>query len=652
MTTSLTRLGWRPVLLLALAALIAAAAFAVATTQAAPPDDLAAAISLDNESDNVVKAGSTITVVVTTSYTVEGEDDPTTPDVDETVSSAQVPVDIDYSDFTLRSSGAFDFENSGRNSVVIDIDGTTGPDGSVASTVACTAPADDKVVDGIGTHTCALVAKTLAIEIRIPVGTPDGTFTISTENLVATVDDGDADTDDTKKLAASLDVTVGDVNEIDSVTFGVDTDQKDSIGKSGSTVLVLGVLNANGKAVANSSIASILVTTSVGDFSTALGGDEDCDEGPACTIDIEELTQTGGTSSAAIKITYTAPDEAGSADIDALVIATNGVLTEATPITITFAGDPETIAVAGPASTVLNVDSDDFDESGDGDDPDTRNTIALAVTSSDEVGNAVPVKRGRETVKVLNADGKAVAGTSGNLVFLNKAGADVDELADDAEEGADVVAKVEARIAVTAGEAVDAGDYTVQVKSGGFEASATVTLAGEAANVSLSSEGSGAFGTRVTLTATVTDADGNAAADGTAVSWVTPESDTLVTVSEGGKTKGGQASAVYVVFGTGASFVSAAAGSGSDVVVIGQGGAVAAPAETGAAGLSVVLADNYSTYVGSRSTSASALHRALGGNFSAIRLWNGSEWLRYSPGIPGGGVDFRIMQGDVLWLSR
>ena len=546
-----------------------------------------------------------------------------------------------------------------------DTDDSDGTD-QIANDDYTGGPYPKQKVEG-GVPVTKVISETTEPTIRIPVGTPDGTtLTISTDGWRVTPDvtfseeatgfsdnpftpDVDEsiqtfatpnfDSDNADDIKAEITITVGSVDAIGSVDLTA-KDDKTSVAQGGSTTLLISILKGNDSAAEPAQIASITIFALEGTLSSARPADR-CD-GAACDVSpgglAESVASAPGAAGApdttdSIPLTFTAPDKPGATQITAIVVGVDGSLYEVGPLTISYAGAADALSIAAPSSTILNVDSD-----GD------RDELTLEVSAADSADNDTGVPTRRRSAKVVDGDGKTVSGIESSVVDV------------DSNNDGDVD-KVEVRIDVTASDAIAAGDYTLQVKAGELEGSATITLAGDAANVALSSSGAPSFGSRVTITATVTDADGNAAADGTVVTWSTPDNNTLVEVSQSGATEAGAASAVYVVFGSGATFVAASAGSGSDVILIGSGapatsasaGDPAAPGDS-RVGLSVVLADSYSTWTRSRSTSASALHHSLGA-FSAILKWTGDGWVGYSPGTPG-SVDFRIMQGDVLWLSR
>ena len=204
-----------------------------------------------------------------------------------------------------------------------------------------------------------------------------------------------------------------------------------------------------------------------------------------------------------------------------------------------------------------------------------------------------------------------------------------------------------------------AGRYTIELGAGGLKTTQTFHISGPPASVSLSEPvGELETGGQLTLTATIADADGNAVPDGTRVTWQDRPigaSTVLVQLSAQGETKDGQASASYLVGALGAAYVSASAGSETDLrlITISQAGGGAA-AGSPAASLSNRRPGRYSTWQGAEPVSAAALLAALDG-VTALLLWTGDRWLSYGLAPNGqriaNSVNFRATSGATLWLA-
>ena len=181
-------------------------------------------------------------------------------------------------------------------------------------------------------------------------------------------------------------------------------------------------------------------------------------------------------------------------------------------------------------------------------------------------------------------------------------------------------------------------------------------------DVSASSTSSETIGDVITVTATVTDKDGNTVSDGTSVMFSASSMTGLAAIGTGhsGKaTKNGEASVKYAVVGAGNSVVSATAGDATGVVVITSTAGVAAeedaePVDCGLSGLNRL--SGFASWDCDADTTASALFSLLSSrDVTAIHLWNGSSWVRYSvvdgSEVPGSS-DFTITDGDNLYISN
>lgn len=198
----------------------------------------------------------------------------------------------------------------------------------------------------------------------------------------------------------------------------------------------------------------------------------------------------------------------------------------------------------------------------------------------------------------------------------------------------------------TAQQPLAAGDYTVAVTGASKSVNYTFTVVGAADSVTLSEIPADLQpGARVDITATVADADGNAVVDGTAVTITAStigSGTTLVAV--GGTdttTKDGEASVTFLVTGFGSFYVTANADNKSDVA---QGSITAMAAEEDAAPASPSegLSARNPGYTTWASDTPQQASAVLGdlAGFRSILLAQGTEWLRY------GIVDGRPIPGS------
>ena len=201
-----------------------------------------------------------------------------------------------------------------------------------------------------------------------------------------------------------------------------------------------------------------------------------------------------------------------------------------------------------------------------------------------------------------------------------------------------------------------AGQYTLEVRQAGLPwVSQTFQLVGGPAAVALDpNRVEIAPDSEFTVTATVSDADGNPVPDGTRVEWSEIASASGVTnVVQRSRTRvtaNGQVTATYRAVAPGRVTVAARVGELTGVTLVDVS---APPPPTLAALLSTTSANAYSAWTGAASVQVSDLLPSLEG-ISTISLWRTGRWLRY--GVSGGrlipgSTDFPIRPGDVLWLS-
>ena len=268
--------------------------------------------------------------------------------------------------------------------------------------------------------------------------------------------------------------------------------------------------------------------------------------------------------------------------------------------------------------------------------------------------------------KVTDAEGNDI---SRNLVDLRLGY--VGESTDDSEADDN---KRASAVILDVAKGTKPGVYTVEVSLVGVKDSAattTFTVAGSATNVDVmaSSTSSDTIGDVITVTATVSDKDGNTIADGTPVIFDVSEDTGLAAIGTGhgdgtaddpaAKTKGGKAMVKYAVVGAGSSVVSAEAGGATGVVVIkSTAGEEAddAMAEEEASVSCLSSLSGFSTWSCGVETSASEIFGLVSGRgATAVHLWNGSAWVRYSvvdgQEVPGSS-DFMVAENDILYISN
>ena len=616
-----------------------------------PPCFLELVLSLADDSDNVVQAGDSLTVEAKLVYI-----------------DFYRMLDIDEPG-RLSATGAVHWESNGRNRIGIPMQSLHDLGGA--------APCRSVTINGPTTWTCEL--DTEDSTIVVPIGTPDGVFTIhGAVNVYGLTYRG------------SLDVTVGNVDEVTSATLDFATDiapgdstdtptnnwtgddrpYPSSLNLGERTTFQLAVLNENDAASAAGEIDSIVLTTSAGSLSL-LNPNGVCvgDDGRSCQLPVNLLNATNSDN---IRIELAHPGQPGAATVRATVIAKDGEEFTPDPLSVIFLGPPKTLAISAPQSPMLNIGTPDS-----GMDRDDLDLLTLSVTAADSAGNTVPVPADVRLAELRNpADEVVWTGSVGTLQnglridwplrWRDSAG----ELVDTEQTTPGVQTRplldpdgnlqVEIDIDAEAAARLTAGEYTLKLTAGGLSATQRIIVSGAPAAVSLSApqgDGMAAQGGVITVTATVTDANGNPVTDGTPVTWAEPrlvgESPVLVQVSIDRTTTDGTASASYQVVGFGSSYLRASAGAGTDVQLF-NAPAPAAPPPDPAEALTRRAPGGVSVWLGEGQTTASALLAGIP-HATSIRTLRSGQWLRYSVVdgrlIPG-SIDFTVRPGDILWPTN
>ena len=220
----------------------------------------------------------------------------------------------------------------------------------------------------------------------------------------------------------------------------------------------------------------------------------------------------------------------------------------------------------------------------------------------------------------------------------------------------DLRSKARLNVNAEASEPLAAGEYTLELRAGGIVATQSFRVSGGAAELALSEpEGRLALGQRVSVTASVSDSEGNAVSDGTPVVWSATDvgtSTVLVQISAESATRDGSASSVWQVVGAGRSTVRAVAGNAANVRLVDVPAVVVAPPGPEASLSSRV--PGLTAWQGEGRTSARALLAGLEG-VSGLLLWTPGGWLGYAlreGAVVPGSFDFEVTAGSVLWLAE
>lgn len=697
--------------LAALAALLAAAAIftlgggaqaAVGSAQRGAQLNL----SLIDDSDNIVPAGSTIAVAATITFTVDAIDPDNNGVYDEHGPFGEP--------FYLQSGGRFrltgnlEWEGPGRAALTLDERATSdadvdlaADDGKLDDTRLCAARTEDAVT----TWTCTLSIKHGSTvrgtavtggddnTIVIPEGRPDGPFTISG---TVKIDDaaGSGSASDAVELHDSLTVTVGKVLEVQTATLDFATQAEDNLSPNGragdpwpSTVAAIGsetrlelsLLNSAGAASATGSISSAHFFTTTGRLSSVTLGAGACRGGDGqsiCELDVSRLNSTNS-DSIEIRVEPPLTQTARTALVRGTLLTADGRTFALGPLQIRFTGLPVALNIQEPTSSILNTQTLD----------DNRDQLTLAVTAVDSIGNPILAPTSRLRATLTDPDGKKTIPTRTVTTTLQdqpgfregevrRISVTFDTIRVDwpLRQGTggglalDSEGRLQAKVTVLAAEdsPLKTGMWTLELSADGLTAKQTFIVGEKAASLTLGEpQGTLDLGEQVTLTATVLDAKDNPVPDGTPVEWSATDIGTtavMVRLSADAATTGGKASARWLVLSAGRATVRAdAGGNATDLRLLDIAAAIAAGIEPygPADDLSNGGQPGFNTWSGegsaSGSTTAAALLDDLEGA-NGILLWAGAAgWLRYARSdgqiIPG-SFDFHVTGGAILWLAE
>ena len=488
------------------------------------------------------------------------------------------------------------------------------------------------------------------------------------------------------------------------------------------TLLRLQILNENEKAAAVGSVASVVATTTAGSLSTTLGDGctGGGGGGNACELDVSALTVANTTN---IPLTLTHGGTGGTAEVEVLVVAKkDGARHEAEPVRVTLAGVATSLSVEEAPGALLNVGTSNSWRTLDNRDvleltvtardalgnpvpvptrgaswritgPDGKSVpsgkirvqwplssehcatggtypplpllslpVSLLSTTADTTASAFSAENSGNPLCVFqglrllayDAQNDDFTIAAGAALFVVEGG-----LVREFEVG-DLRAKARLRVNAASNEPLAAGEYTLELRAGALTATAGFRVSGGAAALALSEpDGRLATGERISVTATVSDEEGNAVSDGTPVEWSATDVGTrtvLVQISAESTTDG-SATATWQVIGPGVSTVRAVADKAANVRLVEVPVPVVAPPPPPAdpaEGLSSRIPDRLSAWSGQGATSASALLAALDG-VSSLLLWTPAGWLRYAlqggQPVPG-SFNFEVAPGSVLWLAQ
>ena len=525
-----------------------------------------------------------------------------------------------------------------------------------------------------------LAGGSYALEISVPSGTPPGSYVVT-----AKAKDGARDI-----AVAPLTLTVSTTNvEVSTVRLGpssprqalsgdADADgdgyaddrstrERTAIAAGGTTELTLEVLNASGKASEANAVSSISIFTTGGSLSspamTAMRGACRTGGSTTCELDYSALRASGEVLPSKIRVLLTAPATPGAVVVSATVVA-GGEAHTGGPVTVTFTGPARSLSLSEAPGTVLGHDlrakadvEDNVLASGKLTNPDTgaaaRDELKFTVTAADGSGNTVETPELTVSVQAKQVEGLA----TGSLVSTNAYRAH-----QYGSRQASLLLDIDA--ARGSALALKPGEYTLTVSAGSLQAERTFIVVGGASSLELALTPAEATvaGEAVQAAAALQDADGNPVADGTSVTFMVSSSGSaavaVLDVTEAA-TKGGEASVSLTVVGPGRAVVrakTASAAGGSllkSAVLVSRAGAPAAEGEAGLDCLSEL--SGFAVWTCAGGSSASALFELLSARgATAVHLWNGSAWIRYSvvdgTMVPG-SRDFTVGESDIIYIS-
>ncbi len=520
------------------------------------------------------------------------------------------------------------------------------------------------------------------LELAVPDGTPAGDYVVKLYGQRSLKDP-------TPLTPVSKTLTVSPTaNEVGAVSFGpssprkamtgdTDTTPKDGyvddattaepttiMAGTGTTELSLSVLSASNQPSEASAVSSIVITTTGGTLSTEQIGPAGalvdqkakCKSNgqAACELDLTSLKASGDPLPAKMRIQLKAPTTPGTATVTATVIS-GGTVHRPDPVQIRFSGPATSLSIGAAPSHVLgyNVGNDeaaDYNAATKADTGmDARDQISFMLDATDASGSAVTVPTVSAMLKTsggaLVAQSKYETTQSGSM--MNNLMLDIDA-------------------AMTS--ALAAGTYTLEITSGTLKASTTLMVVGAADEVDLTLDPVPAteIGQGVTASVMVTDADGNAVADGTMVTFgvsdLVGDDDAVAVLDDtSALTVAGKASTTLTVVGAGRAVVRATVSDDStpardvEVLISTAGAPAAAAAET--VGLDCLSAwTGFATWTCDVTSTASELFGLVSGRgATAVHLWNGTAWIRYS--VVGGTLvpgssDFAVSREDILYISN
>lgn len=568
---------------------------------------------------------------------------------------------------------------------------------------------DDRTARAVDTtHTTWDGAATTANTktIATPEGTPNGKHTVSLKFLYDHDGDGaGSDPTDPREFTASAVIEVGDRgSEAGEVTIALSYDTPEDVttakveltqetgsapadGADSDIRVRINTRNTLGNIANKVGLSSIIVTAGGGTIDLRAMRSSGADLGTiagatgganTATVTGAQVDAVAGSTADLYALITKTNNKPGTVAVSATVVGTDGsVATTSEALVLSFTGSGNSLTLGTPKGAA----------------PGTQTEFSIDVV--DSAGNEVSSVKTDYSFAVKDSDGTPVTNRAVIKVEQSTVGSSTDTILDNNPLAAAGL--------VTIGATAKPGVYTIETSIRGLSSSketTTLVVAGRAEVVELAADpdtGDAAEHDVIKVTATVTDKNGAAVADGTLVEFsvlgsslsaigpghspimtrtdkqvvvtrpatATTEAETKtveVKVTEGGAaTKDGMVSVSYVVTGAGTAVVDATTGSVNDVLRItttdSAADDAAAEEEPEVVSLDCLSSlTGFSSYTCSVGSSASELFGLLDGRgATAIHLWNGSMWVRYAvvdgSEIPGSS-DFTVTEDDILYISN
>ena len=489
----------------------------------------------------------------------------------------------------------------------------------------------------------------------------------------------------------SVEVVLGNVHDTDGdqapgfIVATSSDEHKDNAGpdsaskpKSSIIGVTVNVLNSLGNKPNGGEISEILIFAPSAFVDEANAGDDASADTVRDAANSNSTNATIGDGNTATSFNFFVSDtDEGTIDVYAVAIGSKGGTATSGTLTLAFTGDADTVEVSDANSPIAQKGGSGY----------------VTVTATDKAGNAADLNvtadaanRDAVSAALKDADDKDVpsskatvmvgqapkAGKSFKVDFANDNDDETTDATDcDATNGDAECDKNALRVTVATTDTVGlaAGEYTLEVTLGDNDpVTATIIVAGDAANVELEGSASNvSVGDIVTFTATVTDEDGNVIPDGTNVEFNAVGA--LVLTGLGGGADGGTVDAALndgvamaryvVVSGSGTATIIATHGDGTKaidgVTSVSTEAEEAMPEEEASVACLSNLA-GFATWACGVESSASEIFGLVSGRgATALHLWNGSAWVRYSvvdgTMVPGSS-DFMVAENDILYISN